>query len=666
MAETALIESADYPAAGDRGSYSGKPTRRPLETLNEFLTTPNVAELLDDDELGEIGRTVKFEHEIDKNSRREWETDYHAAMKLALQQSTPKNYPWKGAANVKYPLLTSAAMQFAARAYPAIVRDHNPVKARVVGKDDDGQKRNRGDRIGRHMSWQLMEEMTEWEGDTDQLLHILPIAGMCYRKSYFDPTLGRNVSEMVHPLDLVINDGAKDINTVPRITQRVPLYPYEIEERMRSGVFRRAELGLAAEGGTDKDAPHIFLEQHRKLDLDDDGYGEPYIVTVHESTSQVVRIVPNFREQSVAVNEAGEVAKITRDQYFTKYGFMPNPSGGWHDIGFGYLLRPINEATNTVINQLLDAGHLATVGGGFIGSGARLKGGQLKFKIGEWIPVDVPGGSLRDNLVPRPIQEPSLVLFQLLGLLIDAGKDISSVKDVMTGGENQGKNASPTTTLALIEQGMQVFTAIYKRVFRALKSEYTKLYALNGIYLDEETYFTVLDTPEKIGKEDYAPGDFDVVPVADPNMVTNMQRLGRAEYLAQFVQDPHFDGMEIRRRMLEAASINDIDELLVKELPDDPSLAAKADELDIQKRKLEIEWYETQSKVAERKAKILKLVAEAEGIEAGPQLDLYKQELAFLEDMAKEERARVDERAVSGVEGKAGDQAVSQVPAGAA
>lgn len=623
-----------------------------LERLNEFYTATNIADMLDAEQLEEIGLTASREYDIDFATQKEWRDDYKNAMDLALQIAEPKNYPWRNAANVKYPLLTTAAVQFAARAYPAIIPSGDLVKAKINGQDEDGKKRKRGGRVSRHMSWQLTDEMTEWEEETDKLLHILPIAGLCYRKTYFDPGLGRNKSELVEPDKLTINDGAKDMDTAPRITHEIERYPQEVEERVRAGLYRRIDLGIPEGSEGDDDAPHVFLEQHRLLDLDEDDYKEPYIVTFHRDTRRVVRIVANFRPQGITINESGEIVRVERDQYFTKYGLLPNPSGGFHDIGFGYLLRPINEAVNSVLNQLLDAGHLSNVGGGFIGAGARLKGGQSRHRPGEWKHVDVPGGKLRENLVPLPIKEPSIVLFQLLGLLIDAGKDISSVKDVMTGGENQSANASPTTTLALIEQGMQVFSAIYKRIFRSLKSEYRKLYRLNALYLEPETYFTVLDEPEAVGPDDYSEGDFDITPAADPNMVTNMQRLGRAEFLMQFANDPALNGNEIRRRMFDAASIEDIDDLFPEEPPQNPEIAMKADEIEIEKRKLMLEERKLEAEIVEMRAKTLKLLAEAEAAEAGPQIEQYKQEMALLNTIAKG-KFDVERGSVQGVEGTA-------------
>lgn len=654
-----VIDREDFPDAEDDAGEEQSFTL--LDLLDPDL---NIADILSDEQRGTIGERVVREYRIDKASRKDWEDCNKEALDLALQVTKEKNYPWKGAANIKYPLLTTAAIQFAARAYPAIIGGPEVVKAKVQGRDEDGKKRSRGERIARHMSYQLTQEMEEWEADTDRLLHIVPISGMCFRKTYFDATLGRNRSELVTPDKLIVNDGARDIETVPRITQECEFYPYEIEERFRTGLWKRFELGPAEGGAEDEEAPHVFLEQHRTIDLDDDGYAEPYIVTCHRDTAKIVRVVANFEEKDIALNDKGEVARIERTQYFTKFGLLPNPAGGFHDIGFGYLLKPINEAVNTTLNQLLDAGHLANVGGGFIGTGARLRGGMKRRRPGEWQPVEVSGQSLRDNMVPFPSQEPSMVLFQLLGLLIEAGKDISAVKDVMTGSEPKSANTPATTTLALIEQGMQVFSAIYKRIYRSLKSEYGKLYALNSRYLDEDTYFRLLDEEEAVAKDDYAQGDLDVVPVADPNVVTNMQRLARAQFLMQFAGDPHFDGLKIRRRMLEAASIEDVDDLIVKEPPQDPVVAQKADEIDIKKRELAIKEMEAMANIDLHRAQALKAIAEAEGVEPGNQIAAYKAWLDALNAREKLilERQQGDGGTVSGMEGQPGNGSIPAAP----
>ena len=668
-------------AGGDSQPAKGG---KEMQRLIKYAEMDNIADDVEKDELQRIGELVKREYDIDKLSQKEWEDDNEEAMKLAMQVAEEKSYPWPKAANVKYPLLTTAAIQFAARAYPAILGKGDPVKSKVIGEDDGepevdpqtgepamdqqtgepvwrrepGAKRARGDRVGRHMSWQLTEEMEEWEADTDKLLHILPISGLCYRKSYFSSELGRNKSELVLGDKLVVNKGATSFSTVPRATHEFPLYPTQIKEREMSGVYLKVEIGKPSGSTDDDDAPHDYLEQHRRLDLDDDDYKEPYVVTIHKETAQVVRIVANYEIEDIAFNEKDKIARIDPIEYFTKYSFLPNPNGSWHDIGFGYLLRPINEAVNSTLNQMLDAGHLAVVGGGFIGTGARLRGGRRRFTAGEWKPVDVSGATLRENIVPLPAPGPNVVLFQLLGLLIEASKDISAVKDVMTG-EAGGANQSPTTTLALIEQGMQVFSAIYKRIYRSLKLEYKKLYALNAKYLEPESYFTVLDTPEAVGPEDYDTKDFDVIPVADPNVVTNMQRMARAEYLAMFKDDPYMDGKKIRQRMFNAMGIDDADDLFVDQLPQNPQILKDADEIDIKKRELEIKEIALEGELAEREAKTIKLLAEAEGIEPGIQMNAYKALMGELNTRAKltieDQKLRQQQQAQGGQAPAGGD-----------
>lgn len=616
--------------------------------LKAYIDSENIAAegWFEEDEFGRIGDLVKREYDIDDNSRSDWKKRNEAGMKLAMQVAESKNFPWPNAANIKFPLVTTAAIQFAARAYPAIVPGTSIVKGKVIGRDQDGKKRDRAARIGEHMSFQLTEEMEEWEEDTDRLLHVLPIVGTVFRKTWFDPTLGRNRSEMIQADRLVVNYWAKSFSTVPRYTHEIELYPYEIEERIRTGVFRDVDLGLSH--GTDKqpsesddDAPHVFLEQYRRLDLDKDGYAEPYIVTVHKETTTVVRIVANYDEDAVQVDHEGRISRIEPVEYCTKYGFIPSPDGSFYDVGFGSLLNPLNESVNTVINQLLDAGTLQNAGGGFIGSGLRMGSGPIQVKPGKWQPVNASGSMVRDNIVPHVFNQPSTVLFQLLGLLIEAGRDISSVKDIMLG-DQKGANQTATTTIAMVEQGQKVFSAIYKRIHRAMKQELKKLYRLNRIYLPPESYFNVLDEPKAIAQQDYVEEDVDVVPVSDPTMVSDMQKMARAEFLMQFREDPAMDRMEITKRILEAASIDKVEEVLAQEAPGptpdmiQAETEAKKVESEIIERAAKVRLMEAQ--IAESGAKAMKAIAEAEAAEPGLQLEQYKAELQTLLGMAKAEQ----------------------------
>ena len=621
---------------------------------------PNIADLMEAHELAGIGGKVKREYEIDLASRTQWKEQIDKAMDVAMQVAEAKTYPWSGAANVKFPLMTSAAIQFAARAYPAIVPGRDVVKAKVIGKDPDGEKRRRASRVGRHMSWQLTEEMEEWEEDTDRLLHMLPIVGCLFRETWFDPMAGHNRSAMILPEDLVVHYDTRSLDACPRITKRFELYPAEITERMRTGIFRELELGRPSGAADDESAAHVFLEQHRTLDLDEDGYPEPYIVTVHEERAEVVRITLRCEAQDVELGDDGRIARITPTRYFTKYGFIPSPDGGFYDVGFGTLLNPLNAAINSTLNQLLDAGHLQNTGGGFIGSGLKLKGGTMRFKPGEYKVVQATGANIRDNVLPLPFPGPSLVLFQLLGLLIEAGKDITSVKDVMVG-DQPTANQPAATTLALIEQGMKVFSAIYKRIRRALKAELKKLYRLNRIYLAEQTYFTVLDESHAAAKADYEDQSLDIVPVSVPSVVTDMQRLARAQFLMQFVDMPGIDSQAIIRHQFEAANIEDTEQLWSKE-PPPPSpqevmakaqMQREAAELAIDRAEVIIKGAETEAKIAKIEAEIIKLLADAEAAEASPQLEVYKAQMkALVEGVKAAVKGAGDDRGrVSGLAG---------------
>ncbi len=633
--------------------------------IEKLIASPNIAEHLDSDTLASLGDRCVREYKLDDDSRSDWKDRVDKAMELAMQVVEQKNYPWPNASNVKYPLMTVAAIQFAARAYPAIIPPGNIVHGKVLGNDGGvpeldpatgqpvqgpdggvrwllppGAKRAKAGRIARHMSWQLREEMEEWEEETDKLLHILPIVGCCFRKSYYDPSLGRNVSQLVSPKHFVVNYNAKSLELAPRGTQEIKLYPHEITERERAGLFLKREYGPPTGDETDPnddDSPHWFLEQHRRLDLDEDGYPEPYVVTVHRDTNQVVRITPRFSERDI-VWKGGKVAKIEPIQYFTKYSFLPSPDGGFYDVGFGTLLNPINHAVNTSLNQMLDAGHLQTAGGGFIGGGLRIKGGPVRLRPGEYKKVDTAGGVIKDNIVDLKHDGPSPVLFQLLGLLIEAGKDISSVKDIMTGDAGPANEAA-TRTMARIEQGMKVFTAIYKRVYRALRSEYKKLFRLNALYVEKDTYFTLLDEPERVSADDYDPSSLDVVPVADPNQVSDLQKMARAEFLMQFVQDPWFNQREVRLRILEAGNFEDREELLVAEAPQDPKMLEAVDKIEVTKRRAEIENALVEAQIAELETRGILNIAKAEAEEAGPQIEAYKEQMATIREKLKADAA---------------------------
>lgn len=635
--------------------------KRSISWLRENIAKSNLAPELEDTVRAEIEQRVLRGYDLDQASRREWLDRTNEGMKNALQTKEGKNFPWPNCANVRHPLIATAAIQFAARAYPSVVKGSRVVKCTVIGDDPQGQKEARAKRVSEHMSWQFLHDMTEWDAETDQLLHVLPVIGICYRKTYYDPTLRRNRSQLRSAIDVVVNNAATDLDSARRVTDQIDLYRNEVIERENAGVFSEGSSELFT-GDREEDLAEEFLECHCWYDLDGDGYEEPYVVTIHKEQARMVRMVARYDEQGLVEGEgkkAGQVLRINPIQYFTKFDFIPSPDGSYHSVGFSQLVGPLNEVINTILNQLVDAGTVSNLQSGFIGKGAKLKGGTERFTPGEWKQADVPGGVLKDNIVPLPVRDPSNVLFQLLGWLTDAAHRLSSVSEIMTG-DSPGQNVPATTVLAMIEQGLKVFSAIYKRVYRSLASEYLKVYRLNGIYLEDKAYYRVLDTPKAVSRADYGQTDLDVYPVADPTISSEAQKMARSQALLDtWDRIPLPEGkIEVLRRHYEALDIPEIDKILPPEAikaflqkgpPPNPDLirtqlesikqkyeheheaARLRAELerhaaDLEKLKAEIEVLRTQA---------VKNIAEAEAKEAGTQFGEYAERVRMLDQHAQ-------------------------------
>lgn len=610
---------------------NAQPNRELADQLKRWIEAPNIAADLSDDECSKIAQRVLRDYEIDEESRAEWKDKYDKWLKIAMQMSEAKTYPWPGASSIIYPLMTTAAIQFAARAYPAIIRDKDVVKGAIEGPDDGiprtdpqthqpltqpgpdgqpqpvwlvppGEKKMRADKIGQHMSWQLLEEQEEWEPQTDRLLTILPIVGCVFRKSYFDPGMQRNVSEMVTALQLCVNYKAKSFETAPRVSEILELYPWEIEEKIRAGVYLDENYGADQDAGMDEDAAVTFIEQHRRWDLDGDGYAEPYIITVAKDSMRMARIRAAYDEDGVFFSAKDHrVRKIEPIKYYTKYGFIPSTDSNVYDIGFGNLLYPINEAINSTLNQMFDAGHLANTAGGFIGSGLSMNAGAVRFQVGEFKQVNATGGLIRDNIYQMQWPGPNPVLLELLQFLVEAGKEVAAVKDVMVG-DLPGDNTSGVATLAMIEQGLKVFSAIYKRIHRSLKQEFKKLFRLNRRYLPRQSGYQRGNEWHEITQADYEAGA-GVEPVSDPQMVTDMQKLGRAQFLLQnFKEDPWFKARDLRVNVLDALLIPNGDELLLPALPPNPVLGLKVAEMQLKKEDLNLRETDARVKASHEEA----------------------------------------------------------------
>jgi len=636
-----------------------------MDDMNMFAQPRiNIVDDIDAETLVEIGTAVYDEYDIDLRSRSDWETKYTDMFELAEQVSREKRIGDVTVSNVKYPILSTASISFSSRSYPNIVKGSDVVKHQVIGSDVDGSKAARGERVSQHMNFQILEQMNSWEDEIDQLLIYLALVGTAFKKTYFDPIERINVSEFVSAQDLVVNYAAVSLDKARRVTHVIELYPNQIIERMRSKVFADMDLEKLrpsrkdpdkTQDESDPDLPHTFLEQHRWWDLDGDGYKEPYIITIHFESKTVARITPRFDITGIEVGAEGEIIRIVPVQYFTQFTFLPAFDGSFYKMGFGSLLyAPIN-IINTIFNQLIDAGSLANRQGGFLGPGIKLRAGgghgSVTFQQGEWKQIQFFGDDIRRQIFALPVKEPSNVLFQLLGLMMDATKELASQADILTGEHPKG-NVPATTTLALIEQGLKVFSAIYKRVYRSLKLEFKKIRRLNYLNLSDDEYNNIIDYTETVQdpetgqmlaqrlaayvEEDYGDQWMDIIPVSGAADVSDTQRIIKAQALLE-LRGQGFNDEAINRRYLEALQIPDINELLPPEgatPPPDPKIVIEERKLELKAMEIQIDAMRQQAEEREKSGKIMqywansiKLLADADGVDAKKEIDFYKAEV---------------------------------------
>jgi chaperonin GroES len=683
--------------------------------INKLLASPNIADLLDERALNTIGYHVINEFNLDKESRIQWEKRVENAMKLALQVSEAKSFPWTNASNIKFPLVTIAALQFHSRAYPALIPSDQIVKVDYdssISLDPRASKEieDRNKRVEKHMSYQLLKQDECWESEMDKVLITVPIVGCAFKKTYWDFNEDHPISENVLAKDFVVSYWTKNLKDCNRQSHVLYLSVNDVLSRQRRGIWtddfkirpqqtiQEDDLSQAQDQAqgvyqpqSDPGTPFEFIEQHRWEDLDGDGFKEPYIITVHKDTRKVVRIVANYFETSIKRNDKNEILNIKPESYFTKYSFIPSPDGGFYDIGFGILLGPLNESINTIINQLVDAGTMANTAGGFLSRGIKIRGGNYNFAPMEWKHVDSTGEDLAKGIYPLPVREPSQVLYTLLTTLVNYGERIVGSTDIMVG-ENVGQNTPAETSRTMAEQGMKVFAGIFKRTYRALNEEIRKVYRLNQLYLPEETKFAgggVLAT-------DYQDNSTDIRPAADPHVVSDVQRIMQAETLKQTaLMVPGFNVYNVMKRYLEALKIPNIDEVLPdpqgpNAIQSGPDVKVQVEQIKAQERKLSLETkfklgvLKLQQEAEVNKAKIAKMEAEAAkaleeagGIQAGHDIAMLQTKLGAakahqdgilksidLMMKATEGAVKYDDNAtgILGMGGQPSDQGTQEIP----
>jgi len=532
----------------------------------------NLAEELPDQEVLNIGKSLIKSFEDDKASRKDWEDQYSKGLKMLGVVVEDRQDPFPGASGVHHPLMSEAATQFQARAISEMFPAGGPVKTQIIGKQTD-QKIEQAQRVQDFMNYQVTNQITDYFNELDQMLFYLALAGSAFKKIYFDNSLDRICSKFVPADQFVISYENTDLETAERYTQVMKLTTNEIKRKQVEGFYKDVTITqnqgsqttndvveqtmqkLEGMSASMADKIHTVLEIHADIDLGEDnsGLALPYIVTVDYTSGQTLSIRRNWKED--------DPLKRKRT-YFIHYKYLPGL--GFYGFGLIQMIGGLQHASTGALRALLDSAAFANLNGGFKAKGARIEGGDITVSPGEWVDVEAYGDDLRKSFIPLPFKEPSPTLLQLLGVLTESGRRFASIADAMVG---QSAGSGPVgTTIALIEQGSKVFSAIHKRLHQAQGREFKLIYELNGEYLDDEYPYDVIGERKTIRRKDF---DFavDVVPVSDPNIFSQAQRIALAQTGLQLAQQAPsiIDTKEAYRRFLQSLNIPDYNDLMIQD-----------------------------------------------------------------------------------------------------
>ena len=547
------------------------------ETPSKF--GENLAEVLDDRELNTIAAELVSSYEEDLDSRDDWFQTYSEGLELLGISSDSRSQPFVGASGVHHPILAEAVTQFQAQAYKEMLPAGGPVDTEVLGITDNA-KMEKANRVKNFMNYQITYKMEEYDPEMDQLLFYLPLSGSAFKKVYYDPALGRAVARFVKSEHLVVPYYAVDLLTAPRITHVIHMNENELRKLQLSGFYKDTDMmsptsnpdltevddkidELQGLTRTISDEEFTLLEMHVNLDLegfeDVDANGEetglalPYIVTICKDNNKVLAIRPNY-DQNDPMRK-----KI---EYFTHYKFLPGL--GFYGFGLIHMMGGLTKSVTSILRQLIDAGTLSNLPAGFKSRGLNIQRHDDPLQPGEWRDVDAPGGRLQDAFLPLPYKEPSGTLTTLLGALVDSGKRFAATVEDPTG---DGNSEAPVgTTVALMEKGQRVMSAIHKRLHYAQRCEFKILKRVFGEFLPPEYPYQVQGASENVFKQDFD-GSVDVIPVSDPNIFSMTQRITLAQtqlQMAQAAPELH-DLRESYKKMYIALNIKDIDALLPPE-----------------------------------------------------------------------------------------------------
>ena len=550
-------------------------------TENHF---DNLADILPEDVLEPIGNEQAGNYQDYKSSRKDWEKTYRDGLDLLGFKYENRTEPFQGASGATHPVLAEAVTQFQAQAYKELLPADGPVRTQVVGVQTPANDLQ-AQRVKDYMNYLVMDKMKEYEPEFDSMLFHLPLAGSTFKKIYYDMTMGRAVSKFVPADELVVPYTATSLDDAEAIIHVIKIPENELRKQQVSGFYRDIELGppgmvtsnelekkereLEGTKATGRQQPiYTLLECHVNLDLE--GFEEvdsnneptgiklPYIVTIEEGTRKVLSIKRNF-----APNDP----KKTRIQYFVHFKFLPGL--GFYGFGLIHMIGGLSRTATAALRQLLDAGTLSNLPAGFKQRGVRVQNEADPIQPGEFKDVDAPGGSLRDAFFPLPYKEPSPTLLQLLGIVVQAGQRFASIADMQIGDGNQG--AAVGTTIALLERGSRVMSAIHKRLYAAMKKEFGLLSTIIAQYLPPEYPYDVVGGARTVKQMDFD-DRIDVVPVADPNIFSMSQRITLAQTEMQLATtNPQMHNMyNVYRTMYEAIGVKNIDAILPPPPPNTP------------------------------------------------------------------------------------------------
>jgi hypothetical protein len=540
---------------------------RPQDDFNA-----NLAEAMDERTLKDMARELADEYKKDKLSRKEWEEAYIKGLDLLGTRYQEVTKPFKGASGVTHPLLAESVTQFQAQAYKELVPSDGPVRTQVIGLQTP-QTEQQAERVKDYMNYLLMEEMEDYTTDMDQMLFYLPLSGSTFKKIYYDVLLDRPVSKFVPAEDLVVPYFASDLKDSERITHVIKMTQNEVVKKQAAGFYRDIELTesdsepddvqkklnqLEGIKRTGDDYLHTILEMHVDLNLDDyEDFDDrakkikiPYIVTIDEGSGEILSIYRNYRPNDIT---------YSRIEYFVHYKFLPGL--GFYGFGLTHMIGGLSLAATQSLRQLIDAGTLKNLPAGFKSRGIRVRDDDQPIQPGEFRDVDAPGGNIRDQFFNLPFTEPSVTLYNLLGFVVQAGQKFAAITDSNIG--NDVQNRAVGTTVALMERGSRVMSGVHKRCYYAMRLEFKILARICGESLPPEYPYDVYGGPRTIKAQDFD-NRVDILPVADPNIMSMSQRVTLAQTQLQIASsNPQMHNLhEAYRRVYEALGTKQIEAIL--------------------------------------------------------------------------------------------------------